>query len=586
MTIPQIDPGTRALRDVSSGSITPIAWGFTALYGLLTIIHPFALSGDERMSVIAAVSSIMSAAVALTWKKNPRPDLASLMLILPACIALANTVLHLALFQEAVDTTNFVILILGLGLTMLSRVAFYSILALAVGSWATIVVTFDIPESSEWGWFLFFACFTSGVLQEQRIRSIRAAGVREQLLLALEGEALKEEHLKSLGVLAGGVAHDFNNLLMVILGNIELLQESQTASNETQTRLKSMMQAGLRARDLAQQMLAYAGRTHRKTQTVDLAFFGSEIDGDWARDLLEGIEVTFDIEQGRVFAVEVDPTQIRQVVLNLLTNARDAGATRITIALGSEEHLKPSWSVVPEDWKINSTLENSGCHWLEVRDNGSGMPASEIVRIFEPFYTTREMGTGLGLAASRGIMNAHLGDLTVESQLSHGSQFRLLLPRSANQPEPILSEAPGRLKSVSEETKVLLIEDEALVAELTIAMLERSGREVQWLESLTAFQRDLPSIDLEQFELALIDVTLGDGSGFDAATLLRNRRPNLPIVLVSGYDARNVLDGQRLDDSVEFLSKPFSRSTLQTSIENAIDQAGSLKTERTSSTST
>ena len=199
MTKPQIDPGTRALRDVSSGSITPIAWGFTALYGLLTIIHPFALSGDERMSVIAAVSSIMSAAVALTWKKNPRPDQASLMLTLLACIALVNTVLHLALFQEAVDTTNFVILILGLGLTMLSRVAFYSILAIAVGSWATIVVTFDIPESSEWGWFLFFACFTSGVLQEQRIRSIRAAGVREQLLLALEGEALKEEHLKSLG---------------------------------------------------------------------------------------------------------------------------------------------------------------------------------------------------------------------------------------------------------------------------------------------------------------------------------------------------------------------------------------------------
>ena len=286
MTIPQIDPGTRALRDVSSGSITPIAWGFTALYGLLTIIHPFALSGDERMSVVAAVSSIMSAAVALTWKKNPRPDLASLMLILLACIALANTVLHLALFQEAVDTTNFVILIFGLGLTMLSRVAFYSILTLAVGSWATIVVTLAIPESSEWGWFLFFACFTSGVLQEQRIRSIRAAGVREQLLLALEGEALKEEHLKSLGVLAGGVAHDFNNLLMVILGNIELLQESQTASHETQTRLKSMMQAGFRARDLAQQMLAYAGRTHRKTQTVDLAFFGSEIDGDWAHDLL------------------------------------------------------------------------------------------------------------------------------------------------------------------------------------------------------------------------------------------------------------------------------------------------------------
>ena len=569
MTIPQIDPGTRALRDVSSGSITPIAWGFTALYGLLTIIHPFALSGDERMSAVAAVSSIMSAAVALTWKKNPRPDLASLMLILLACIALVNTVLHLALFQEVVDTTNFVILIFGLGLTMPSRVAFYSILALAVGSWATVVVTFDIPESSEWGWFLFFACFTSGVLQEQRIRSIRAAGVREQLLLALEGEALKEEHLKSLGVLAGGVAHDFNNLLMVIIGNIELLQESQTASHETQTRLKSMMQAGFRARDLAQQMLAYAGRTNRKTQTVDLAFFGSEIDGDWAHDLLEGIEVTFDIEQGTVFAVEVDPTQIRQVVLNLLTNARDAGATRITVALGSEDSLRPS--------KQSSPLKNSGHHWLEVRDNGSGMPASEMDRIFEPFYTTREMGTGLGLAASRGIVRAHLGTLTAESQLNHGSQFRIMLPRSSNEPKQIINEAPGILKSVPKETKVLLVEDEVLVAELTIAMLNLSGRQVHWFDSLAAFQRDLSSIDLDQFEIALIDVTLGDGSGVDAASLVRSRRADLPVVLVSGYDARNVMNDQRLDGSVEFLSKPFSRGTLQVAIENAIAQTNNLK---------
>ena len=577
MTISQIDPGTRALRNASSGSITPVAWGFTVLYGMLTVIHPFALSGDQRMAVVAAVSSILSAAVALTWKKNPRPDLSYLVMVLLACIALVNTVLHFALFQEAVDTTNFVILILGLGLTMLSRVSFYCILAIALTAWATIVIRFAVPGVSEWGWFLFFAAFTGGVLQEQRIRSIRASGVREALLVTLEGEAVKAEHLKSLGVLAGGVAHDFNNLLMVILGNIELLQESLPASNETQTRLRSMMNAGVRATDLAQQMLAYAGRTHRKTQTVDLAFLGSEVDGDWAHDLLAGIEIDFDIEQGTVFAVEVDPTQIRQVVLNLLTNARDSGATRITIALGSKDALKPS-----ED---NSALENSGYHWLEVRDNGSGMPAGEMERIFEPFYTTREMGTGLGLAASRGIVRAHLGALTVASQLGQGSQFRMLLPRSSNQPEPILKEATVQLKSVPEETKVLLIEDEALVAELTIAMLNRSGRQVQWFDSFSAFQRDLPSVDLNQLELALIDVTLGDGSGVDASVLMRNRRPDLPVVLVSGCDARNVLHDHRLDDSVEFLSKPFSRGTLQISMENAIERAQHLKIESTSSES-
>ena len=160
----------------------------------------------------------------------------------------------------------------------------------------------------------------------------------------------------------------------------------------------------------------------------------------------------------------------------------------------------------------------------------------------------------------------------------------MLLPCSQAQPEPILNEVRGRLKNVPEETQVLLIEDEELVAELAIAMLKRSGRQVQWLDSLSAFQRELPSIDIEQFELALIDVTLGDGSGVEALALMRDRRPDLPIILVSGYDARNVLDDKRIDDSVEFLSKPFSLGTLQKSIENAIERAELRKTERTAST--
>ena len=384
--------------------------------------------------------------------------------------------------------------------------------------------------------------------------------------IALEGQARKAEHLESLGVLAGGVAHDFNNLLTVILGNVELMQESQTASSETKTSLESMMEAGIRARDLAQQMLAYAGRAHRETRTIDLASFGSEIDRDWAHDLLEGIKVVFDIDHSKIFAVDVDPTQIRQVILNLLTNARDSGASRITISTGSESNLRLSGH--------DPTLENSGYHWLEVKDNGCGMPASEIERIFEPFYTTRKTGTGLGLAASLGIMRAHQGALTVESKLDQGSQFRMLLPCSSKQPETISTEDLGELVSVPEKTKVLLIEDEPLVARLTTTMLKHSGRQVEWVDSLAAFQRDLASIDLDEIEFALIDVTLRDGSGLDAATLVRKQRPDLPIILVSGYDARNVLQDQPLGDSVEFLSKPFSRGALQASIDKAIARMG------------
>ncbi len=146
----------------------------------------------------------------------------------------------------------------------------------------------------------------------------------------------------------------------------------------------------------------------------------------------------------------------------------------------------------------------------------------------------------------------------------------MTLPHSTKALETISPEALGQLVSVAEKTKVLLIEDEDLVARLTTTLLKQSGRQVQWLDSLAAFHDELPAMDLDQIEFALIDVTLGDGSGLDAATLIRKQQPRLPIILVSGYDARNVLQDQRLGDSFEFLSKPFSRGGLQASIDNAI----------------
>ena len=726
--------GSLALREAVSASITPMAWLLAGLYGLLVVIHPVALSGNQRwtMAIAASISSVLSAATALRWHKNPRPKHAHLVSALLGGIALCNTVLHFAIFQQAASTTNFIILILGAGLVMLSRIYYYSIVTLALLAWITIVSRFDVLESADWGWFLFFAVFVGGILEEQRIHTTLAFRRRELLLLdrstalqnlvkapalsdtnvthilnliaeaarvnltassvtiwlpegesqefrlvaadrsdlrgtrtstpqtlaigkeftqllsenrtvvssvdggrpsnegnsnrdeqsqpilyvgiissrhvdgvilieregknliwtlddrmfaasiadlanlalqtrqriLLEGRARKAEHLESLGVLAGGVAHDFNNLLTVILGNLELMFESDETSAEMLISLESMMEAGMRARDLAQQMLAYAGRVHRQTKTVDLASFGSDIDRVWAHDLLDGIDVAFDIDRQRVFPVDVDPTQIRQVILNLLTNARDAGASRITISVGTDKQFR----LVDED----PALGGNGYHWLEVRDNGTGMHAREIDRIFEPFYTTRETGTGLGLAASLGIMRAHLGALNVESVEGEGSVFRILLPCSSKQPEVVSAESTGELVRVLKRTKVLLIEDEVLVARLATEMLKRSGRQVEWVESLSAFRQKIASIDLDEIEFALIDLTLGDGSGLDAVAAARERRSELPVILMSGYDARNVLKGRRLGESVEFLSKPFSQGALQTSIEKAMGASGKI----------
>ncbi|MCH2186646.1 hypothetical protein MK280_12320, partial [Myxococcota bacterium] len=185
MTRSTADPGARALREAVVASITPTAWVVAALYGLLIVIHPFALPGEHRwtMSIVATASASLSAATALWWQRQKRPDWAHLVNAWLAGIVLINTVLHFIFFPQAGNITNFIILILGAGLVLLSRISFYAIVSLAVGSWAGIVVTLQVPDPNEWGWFLFFAVFVGIILEEQRIHATRASGGREQLLI-------------------------------------------------------------------------------------------------------------------------------------------------------------------------------------------------------------------------------------------------------------------------------------------------------------------------------------------------------------------------------------------------------------------
>ncbi len=373
----------------------------------------------------------------------------------------------------------------------------------------------------------------------------------------LEERSARAERLESLGILAGGVAHDFNNLLTVILGHTELMQLSAPQGEpDTQESLASIMQAGTRAQALAQQMLAYAGRASFVTSNIDLRELAEELAQRWGIDLLPGGNLVLVPPKETVFPVNVDATQIRQVLMNLLTNAADAGATEVRLTIGSEKVTGN-----PPDAAMTEPLTPGLYNWIELADNGEGMDEATRKRIFDPFYSTRQRGSGLGLAAVLGILRAHDGCISVSSAPGAGSTFRILLPASSERiSKPTETDHP--VESPLSDTRVLLIEDEALVRELTKQLLGETGRSLTAMSGAEEFAAQLPDLDLQEYELALIDLTLGDGRGTDIATQLRKLQPDLPVIIMSGYDADDALSDFALRDSVAFLQKPFQQQHL------------------------
>ena len=382
----------------------------------------------------------------------------------------------------------------------------------------------------------------------------------------LEELSARAERLESLGILAGGVAHDFNNLLTVILGHTEMMQLSTPeAESQAQESLASIMQAGTRAQALAQQMLAYAGRASFVTRNIDLRELAEELAQRWGIDLLPGGKLVLVLPRETVFPVNVDATQIRQVLMNLLTNAADASATEVRLTIGAEQVTRN-----PPDAVMTEPLKPGLYNWIELADNGEGMDEETQKRIFDPFYSTRERGSGLGLAAVLGILRAHHGCISVSSAPGAGSTFRILLPASS-EPLTKLVETEAPAQSALSETRVLLVEDEPLVRELAEKLLDQTGRSCTSVSGAEEFTAKLPHMNLQDYELAMIDLTLGDGRGTDIAKQLRQLQPAMPLIIMSGYDADDALSDFALRDSVAFLQKPFKQKQLLEALQRTKD---------------
>ena len=413
------------------------------------------------------------------------------------------------------------------------------------------------------------AVVVSGTLEGQ---PVRVSGVRDMRPVqrleaerrALEQQVQRAQRLDSLGVLAGGIAHDFNNLLVGVLGNAELLLDRAT-TDEDKAIAADIIAAGQRAAGLTRQMLAYAGqRDLGRREPVDLGHIVRELRVLLDATLSKKAEVELAVDAATV--VRGDRVTLGQVVMNLLTNASDAlgeNPGRITVRVRRVSEVDARW-----DQAQGATVGPGRWVLLEVEDTGLGMDESTRGRVFEPFFSTKERGHGLGLAACLGIVRAHGGAVLVESDLGRGSRFSVLLP--ASDPATVV-DAALRPRPAMRPCRVLVVDDEAIVRGQLRRSLELRGYTViEAADGRAALAALVPASDVAvAVDVVILDMTMPDLDGSEVLHRLRAAGSRVPVVISSGY--LDVAVERRLPrgEFQGFLAKPYGATELVSAIERA-----------------
>ena len=387
----------------------------------------------------------------------------------------------------------------------------------------------------------------------------------------LERQIQQTQKLESLGVLAGGIAHDFNNILMAVLGHAELALDEISPMSPARGSILQITTAARRAAELCRQMLAYSGRATFTLEKVNLRELIEEMAHLLKTSISKKAVLNLSLERG-LPAIQVDPSQIRQVVLNLIINASEAVGDRsgvITVAAGATrcdaDYLRKT--------ELHDSLAPGLYVHLEVTDTGCGMDAETRGRIFEPFFTTKFTGRGLGLAAVLGIVRAHKGAIKVYSEFGKGTTFKVLFPALDMEEKRVQPHAPSLSDNWRGKGVILLADDEESLRALGAMMLERLGFTV-----LTAVDgRDALELYRKrqnEISLVVLDLTMPHMDGAQAFGELRRINPDIRVILASGYSEEDVaarFAGKRLSG---VLQKPYSLVKLRELLMKVSDQEG------------
>jgi len=382
-------------------------------------------------------------------------------------------------------------------------------------------------------------------------------------------EKLRETaKLESLGVLAGGIAHDFNNLLTAVLGNATILLDDAPLGSPTWSFAKGICEAAERAAKLSHQMLAYSGRGHFVVQSVDLSEAVRENAELLQSSVPKWVQLVFDLASD-LPPIDADNGQLQQVLMNLVVNGAEAiGAAggKVTVSTRSQvvdhayprtllhyEHVRPGVYAV-----------------LEVSDTGCGMDEQTISRVFDPFFTTKFIGRGLGLSAVQGIVRGHRGAIQIESRPGEGATFTVLFPAGAAAAQP-MPDVPYQAANPSGGT-ILVVDDEEVVRLNAEHTLRRLGYDVVTASDGAQGVEVLRSLN-DKIRLVLLDLSMPVMGGEAALREIRKIRPEVPVLLSSGFGPAEAMRRFGRQEATGFLQKPYTGRTLAVRVRAAIGRA-------------
>jgi PAS domain S-box-containing protein len=378
-------------------------------------------------------------------------------------------------------------------------------------------------------------------------------------------EQLRQSHkMEAIGTLAGGIAHDFNNILAAILGFTEMAIDDVPDRPLAERNLQNVLKSAMRARDLVKQILAFSRKTNYERTPLSLAPLIKET----VQLLRASIPATVEIRLAATAnsdMVLASPVEVQQVLMNLATNASLAmqgkgGTLEISLA---DIDFTPDSPVFAPDVRPGEYVQ------LAVKDTGIGMSSEVMKRVFEPFFTTREVGkgTGMGLAVVYGIVNDLRGTVTVESKPGVGSIFRVLLPKAKTEPE---EEQPRTVQIPGGKERILFVDDEDMLVEWGRMTLERLGYMVAAATDSAEALKTFAS-DPDRFDLVITDQTMSGLTGIQLSKELLKIKPHIPVLLCAGHSETVSPDTVKEAGIAEFLMKPITKQELAAAVRRVLD---------------